>query len=230
MKPSSEKLLFATCLWWKYCHYNIVDILLRCFFVQTSRPVYIRGFKIISSVTHKLAAYTSLLHTQAWWVLFSVLWRMSLLQGSAGPQPLRLSRDQAMAEFSVKGFALFMWWSVWRLLLFNRHTRLLYTDRSAPLLYTQVCCSSLDCSTVHYLSLSSAICMVSWAIYSMLNIRYRRQPDLWPKHNFKTRTKATLCIWKMCRQKPGQSCITLGGNTAIIFYLQYGQLKGFLRV
>ena len=120
-----------------------------------------------------------------------------------------------MAEFSVKGFALFMWWSVWRLLLFNRHTRLLYTDRSAPLLYTQVCCSSLDCSTAHYLSLSSAICMVSWAIYSMLNIRYRRQPNLWqPKHNFKTRTKTTLCIWKMCRQKPGQSCITLGGNTA----------------
>ena len=153
---------------------------------------------------------------------------MSLLQGSAGPQPLKLSRDQGMAEFSVKGFALFMWWSVWSLLLFNRHTRLLYTDRSAPLLYTQVCCSSLDCSTVHYLSLSSAICMVSWAIYSMLNIRYRRQPYIWqPKHNFKTRTKTTLCIWKMCRQKPGQSCITLGGNTAKFSTYTTGSWKGF---
>ena len=68
MNPSSVKLLFATCLWWKYCHYNIVGILLRCFFVQTSRPVYIRVFKIISSVTHKPAAHTSLLHTQAWCV------------------------------------------------------------------------------------------------------------------------------------------------------------------
>ena len=108
MKPSSEKLLFATCLWWKYCHYNIVDILLRCFFVQTSRPVYIRVFKIISSVTHKLAAYTSLLHTQACCThkpdesLFSVLWKMSLLQGSAGPQPLKvipgLSHGRVLCE------------------------------------------------------------------------------------------------------------------------------------
>ena len=38
--------------------------------------------------------------------------RLSIFRGSAGPQPLRISRSLAMAEFSVKSFALFMWWRV----------------------------------------------------------------------------------------------------------------------
>ena len=35
--------------------------------------------------------------------------RLTLSWGSAGPQPLRVSRSLAMAEFSVKIFALFLW-------------------------------------------------------------------------------------------------------------------------
>ena len=34
-------------------------------------------------------------------------------RGTAYPQPLRISRSLAMAEFSVKSFALFMWWRVY---------------------------------------------------------------------------------------------------------------------
>ena len=35
--------------------------------------------------------------------------RLSIFRGSAGPQPLRLSRSPTMPGFSVKSFALFMW-------------------------------------------------------------------------------------------------------------------------
>ena len=38
--------------------------------------------------------------------------RFSIFRGSAGPQPLRLSRSLAMTEFSMKSFALLMWWRV----------------------------------------------------------------------------------------------------------------------
>ena len=34
-------------------------------------------------------------------------------RGTADPQPLRISWSLAMAEFSVKSFALFMWWRVY---------------------------------------------------------------------------------------------------------------------
>ena len=34
---------------------------------------------------------------------------LEYISGSAGPQPLRISRSLAMAEFSVKSFALFVW-------------------------------------------------------------------------------------------------------------------------
>ena len=38
--------------------------------------------------------------------------RLWIFRGSAGPQPLRISLSLAMAEFSVKSCALFMWWRV----------------------------------------------------------------------------------------------------------------------
>ena len=34
-------------------------------------------------------------------------------RGTADPQPLRISRSLAKAEFSVKSFALFLWWRVY---------------------------------------------------------------------------------------------------------------------
>ena len=37
---------------------------------------------------------------------------LNMLRGTASPQPLRISWSLAMAEFSVKSFALFMWWRV----------------------------------------------------------------------------------------------------------------------
>ena len=54
----------------------------------------------------------------AYWLRWCAERTMSLVwvyfgpRGSAGPQPLRISLSLAMAEFSVKSVALFMWWRV----------------------------------------------------------------------------------------------------------------------
>ena len=39
--------------------------------------------------------------------------RLSMFRGSVGPQPLRISQSLAIAEFTVKSFALFMWCRVY---------------------------------------------------------------------------------------------------------------------
>ena len=43
---------------------------------------------------------------------------LEYISGSAGAQPLRISRILAIAEFSVKSFALFMLWRVFEALKF----------------------------------------------------------------------------------------------------------------
>ena len=50
--------------------------------------------------------------TQQMW-LFSPIRMLQYAWGIAGPKPLRISQSQAVAEFSVKSFALFMWWRVY---------------------------------------------------------------------------------------------------------------------
>ena len=56
------------------------------------------------------------------WTLPRTLYgsHLSVYRGSAGPQPLRISRSLAMAELSVKSFALFILWGEGCLKLANR--------------------------------------------------------------------------------------------------------------
>ena len=54
---------------------------------------------------------------------------LSIFWGSAGPQPLRISRSLALTEFPVKSFALFMWWKV-----FEAYSQIHYqTDIDTPM-------------------------------------------------------------------------------------------------
>ena len=83
-------------------------------------------------------------HSASYWRLYrTVLWnepRSSIFRGSAGPQPLKVSLSLVMTEFSLKNFALFMWWRV-----FEAYSQICYlTDTTYLMSVWRSGCSQIE--------------------------------------------------------------------------------------
>ena len=88
-------------------------------------PSHGRKFRAVNVVKGVWSLLTDLFFNRQEPILVEVVWDTGprLLRqnpcvyvcrrGTADPQPLRISRSLAMAEFSVKSFTLFMWWRVY---------------------------------------------------------------------------------------------------------------------